>query len=462
MQKIIIDGKEFIDIPFEEAKNHYGFIYVTVNKLTDEKYVGSRKIGKYINADKNYLGSGVRLTNYVNKYGKENLTRYIIDLCSSFEHMRDMETNYIRNVFNASQNPTWYNIKDAGQECGNPYAGKTEEEMVEIGKRISAANRGRLVSLETRKKLSEINKGKKASEEARRKISEAKKGCVGNRLGSKASEETRKKLSEVHKGKKLSEEHKKKFCYNNKGKKMSEETKRKLRDINMNKVIPEEVRKKISETHKNKSEEEKVEIRKRISETLKGRKLSKEQIEKTRKANTGKTRSQETKQRMCGRLGELSTSSKRVKVVFEDTSICVFGSCADVSRYFNRSAKGWLQGRLKSYIKYGISEIYYVSDEEYEVLKNKTKLKPKENFKHIDNSGENHFRAKQIKVTLRDKSILIFSSITEANKYFNTKSAVKTWITNESKGYLKYGISEICYISHEEYEILNNQSLLSA
>jgi len=70
-------------------------------------------------------------------------------------------------------------------------------------KKISEAQKGKIISEEHRKKLREFNLGKKKSKEARQNMSEGQKGRI-------QSEETKRKISEARKGKSLSEEHKQK------------------------------------------------------------------------------------------------------------------------------------------------------------------------------------------------------------------------------------------------------------
>lgn len=114
----------------------------------------------------------------------------------------------------------------------------------ETRKRLSDSHKGRIVSEETRRKISESNKkligslssgyGKKRSEETKRKMSEsAKKRCTPEYLD---------KLSKANKGKIMSEESRRKMRDAKLGKKRqphSEETKRKMseaankRKINM-------------------------------------------------------------------------------------------------------------------------------------------------------------------------------------------------------------------------------------
>ena len=56
--------------------NDYGFIYITTNNVNGKKYIGQKK---YYGNHEVYIGSGVELKNAINKYGKENFTREIIE-----------------------------------------------------------------------------------------------------------------------------------------------------------------------------------------------------------------------------------------------------------------------------------------------------------------------------------------------------------------------------------------------
>lgn len=112
----------------------------------------------------------------------------------------------------------------------------------ETKRKISEANKGRVVSEETKKKIGVANRGRRHSDEARRKISlaglgripwnkgltketderirkhsEALKGNTNN-LGHRHSEESKRKMKLKHKGKKLSEGHKQKLSEAHMGK----------------------------------------------------------------------------------------------------------------------------------------------------------------------------------------------------------------------------------------------------
>lgn len=107
---------------------------------------------------------------------------------------------------------------------------------------------------ETARKNSEAQKGKILSEETRKKISEANKGENHPMFGKTHSKETKKKMSEAKKGKPrkpFSKEHKEKISEANKGKKQkpfSEEHKRKLSEAKKGKLrnpLSKETRKKM-------------------------------------------------------------------------------------------------------------------------------------------------------------------------------------------------------------------------
>jgi hypothetical protein len=60
---------------------------------------------------------------------------------------------------------------------------------------------GRKLSEETKRKMSEAQKGKIISYETRKKLSQVKKGCFGTFTGKKHTEETKEKIRNIHKGK---------------------------------------------------------------------------------------------------------------------------------------------------------------------------------------------------------------------------------------------------------------------
>lgn len=180
--------------------NPYGFIYITTNTVNGKRYIGQKRFdNKY--QWKFYLGSGKALKMAVNKYGKDNFHRDIVDIAYSRDELDSKEIQWVTN-YNAVESEDFYNIADGGH-AGNKYAGKTEEEMDEIRKKISEAGKGRILS-----------------DNARQNISSAKKG-ESNPMWGKYNEknpfygkhhsiETRTKLSEMRKGTHQTEERRRK------------------------------------------------------------------------------------------------------------------------------------------------------------------------------------------------------------------------------------------------------------
>lgn len=87
----------------------YGFIYITINKVNNMKYIGKCVYGRK-NSWEKYLGSGVYLKRAINKYGKENFYKSIIDECDSEKELREVEEYYI-DMFNSVESKEFYNIK---------------------------------------------------------------------------------------------------------------------------------------------------------------------------------------------------------------------------------------------------------------------------------------------------------------------------------------------------------------
>lgn len=186
---ITIEGKEYKTYNFEDIdqEKYHGFIYVTVNKINGNKYVGQKTWGGI--DPETYLGSGTYFRRAVRKYGRENFERYIIEVCKTQEELDDKETYWINEGFgvNTTKSKDWYNIKDGSQHGGNQRAGLSKEDYERWKRRIGASNKGKRAGKrhsmygkhlpeETKMKISESHIGIYLSEESKRKISESKKG----------------------------------------------------------------------------------------------------------------------------------------------------------------------------------------------------------------------------------------------------------------------------------------------
>lgn len=115
----------------------YGYIYITINLISNKKYIGKHKGTDF---DRYYKGSGINLQKAIKKYGYENFETKIIEKCYSDEELNEREIYWI-NYYNAVNDRSFYNIAEGGTG-GNTYAGKTEEEMIEIANKISEGLKG--------------------------------------------------------------------------------------------------------------------------------------------------------------------------------------------------------------------------------------------------------------------------------------------------------------------------------
>lgn len=178
----------------------YGFIYITINKINNKKYIGMKKYSK---GWKTYLGSSKNLLKDVKQYGVDNFERNIIEECFDAKHLQDREIYYL-NLYNVLNDDSYYNQSIPHKDFRikgktNSSKGKTWEDIYGVegaklkrensklkgktwkdiygeeisNKKMKKAKEKR--SLETRIKMSNSRKGIKYSEETKRKISEGVK-----------------------------------------------------------------------------------------------------------------------------------------------------------------------------------------------------------------------------------------------------------------------------------------------
>jgi len=87
----------------------YGFIYLTTNIINNKKYIGMCK-----NTHREgYLGSGKLLKCAIEKYGKENFTRIILQECQTFEELSQAEEYWIK-FYDAVNDDNFYNLTSGG------------------------------------------------------------------------------------------------------------------------------------------------------------------------------------------------------------------------------------------------------------------------------------------------------------------------------------------------------------
>ena len=155
-------------------KRHY--VYETTNLINGKKYIGKRTCNCPIEEDR-YMGSGKLLKKAVDKYGKENFKKDILQICESEEMAYEWEKVYIEQI-KAYENPMYYNMAMGG-------FGFTSEE-----------NRKLWENHEYRKTQSERMKKMWENPHYRKHMSEAHKGQVSPMKGKRHTKEAREKIKQ--------------------------------------------------------------------------------------------------------------------------------------------------------------------------------------------------------------------------------------------------------------------------
>lgn len=85
------------------------YIYLTTNLINGKKYIGQH----YGELKDKYLGSGVAFTRALNKYGKENFKKEILEITTK-EQINEREQYYIA-LHNAFLDENYYNLTIGGE-----------------------------------------------------------------------------------------------------------------------------------------------------------------------------------------------------------------------------------------------------------------------------------------------------------------------------------------------------------
>jgi group I intron endonuclease len=159
-----------IDESKKAPDGKYYYVYCVVNLLTNRLYIGKRTTTNLLES---YTGSGTAIKCAVEKHGKHNFGRHILEYTDTPEKLRELELYYIKDVFNADKNPACYNlVVDSGRPMnGRPVSESTKE-------LLRKHNLGKRISEETKRKISIANKGRKDSDETRRIKSQIAMGRI--------------------------------------------------------------------------------------------------------------------------------------------------------------------------------------------------------------------------------------------------------------------------------------------
>lgn len=278
----------------------YHFLYKTTCTVTGRYYVGVHSTD---NIDDDYLGSGKRFRFSVEKHGRENHKREILEMFSDRKSLLIRESEIVNDDL----------LND--ELCMNLVKGGGGFLSIEdeTKRRMSMSHLGRKNSPEARAKISAALMGHQTSEETRKLIGDAHRGKI-------VSNETRVKMAASQTGKKLSLEIRKKISVGNMGKVQSEETKAKIARSHIGKKHSEETRLKMSQNRKGRIPWNKGKVgvqvcsdetREKMSATRKGRRFSDEHKRAISEARKGFKITEETRAKLSAMRAGVTRGSYR-------------------------------------------------------------------------------------------------------------------------------------------------------
>ena len=146
------------------------YIYKITNNLNNKIYIGLSS--KKVEESESYYGSGVLIYKAIDKYGKDNFTKTILERdITDFKVLCERERHYI-DIYDSINNG--YNITEGGGGTfGYKHTNATKEKIrqyllnqpKDIIEKRAASNRGKTRTEETKLKTSETMKGRKYSKE---------------------------------------------------------------------------------------------------------------------------------------------------------------------------------------------------------------------------------------------------------------------------------------------------------
>ena len=241
-------------------------IYKITNLLNGKVYVGQSqrpikdRIRGHLSAANHFERFNSNgITYAIHNYGWENFKIEILEVCNSQSELNEREKFWIEKL--NSKVPNGYNLTDGGAGALGSISRKGKHLSAEHRAKISASEKGKVISAETKAKLSKANIGKKASAETRKKLSivhsnisdATRKKLSDANKGRIVTAETRKKISLANKGKIRTPEMRKRMSESHKGKPLSEEQVLKIKSALKGRVVSEETKAKISTANKGKN-----------------------------------------------------------------------------------------------------------------------------------------------------------------------------------------------------------------
>lgn len=123
-------------------------VYKVTNLINGKCYIGKDK-----HNDPNYLGSGRRIRSAIQKYGKENFQKEILEYCNTYDELRDREVYWIKK-FNAAISIDFYNVAEENFGIGN-FKGFTKYDWKQFSEKMSQISSEKWKNSEFRLKVSE-------------------------------------------------------------------------------------------------------------------------------------------------------------------------------------------------------------------------------------------------------------------------------------------------------------------
>lgn len=210
-----------INNPLWEEK---GVIYCYTNLINNKKYIGQttttlksrHKKHIYSSLDKNHNGYNIIFHKAIRKYRIENFSLKILVMnCNDKSKLNEYEKFFIKRYKTLFIDGKGYNCSEGGD--GNPFYGKTKEEVDEIRFKISKSLTGIKRTDEFKNKVSISSKKRFDNDEERQQMSDIVKNTWMN-MTQEQKDERCKKISNSNKGKIMSEDARKKMSKSKKGK----------------------------------------------------------------------------------------------------------------------------------------------------------------------------------------------------------------------------------------------------
>jgi group I intron endonuclease len=149
------------------------YIYLLTNTVNGKRYVGQTvNVNKRMTKHKIFK-SDMALSLAIRKYGWNSFSCEVLACCFGQENSNYLETSYIAELNTLASNGFGYNLRTGGNVSAHSASS--------LGK-MSAANKGKKLSDETKRRISEGLRGRNVSQDTRRLIAESK-------IGKKRSEE---------------------------------------------------------------------------------------------------------------------------------------------------------------------------------------------------------------------------------------------------------------------------------